>query len=224
MAFEVVLFPWQTVLFPGTIMPIRVTEGAHLEAVRHCLDTSTPFGVVLVELVGTGQGMLAEAGTLATITDHVKHEDGAIEALGVGGRRFRIREIVQEEPFLLAQVDAMEEQDSAELSPAEVDSIEELTEQFWRYANLALPKLSSSLRIHLPSDPLSRLNLICSALLVPFHQKQQLLEEDDLPRRVRVTYNILRRESAELQAFRAAMKVLRGDEDAPPGPGPFSLN
>ena len=104
------------------------------------------------------------------------------------------------------------------------DSIEELTEQFWRYANLALPKLSSSLRIHLPSDPLSRLNLICSALLVPFHQKQQLLEEDDLPRRVRVTYNILRRESAELQAFRAAMKVLRGDEDAPPGPGPFSLN
>lgn len=224
MPIEVALFPWQTVLFPGTAIPIHVSEGAHLEAVRHCLDTDTACGVVLVEMVGPGQGMLAEVGTLASIQDHVERPDGAIEAVGVGTQRFRILEILQDEPYILASAEPMEEPESADLEPKDRESIEVLTEQFQKYAELALPKLPGGLRIRLPSDPVTRLNLVCSALVVPLHQKQQLLEEGQVGRRAWIASAIIRREVAELEALRATMKVLRGDEDAPPGPYPFSRN
>ncbi|MBD3177419.1 MAG: hypothetical protein GF320_19770 [Armatimonadia bacterium] len=224
LAIEVALFPWQTVLFPGTVIPIRVSEGAHRAVVQHCVETSTPFGVVLVEMMGMGQGMLAEIGTLASIQDHVEHDDGAIEALGVGSQRFRILEIIQDDPFILAKAEPLEEHGPSDVAPSEDQAIDQLAEQFWQYAALALPKLPGSMKIQLPSDAVSRLNLICSALMVPLHQKQQLLEEDELGRRVEIASTIMRREITELAAFRAAMKILKGEDDAPPGPQPFSLN
>ncbi len=222
---EVPLFPWQTVLFPGTYFPIRVSEGPHAAAVHHCLAHGTPLGVILVEVVGAGQGILAEVGTLATLQDAVDHEDGSVETLGVGRQRFRIRRIVGDTPFLAAEAELLADAEVQHASDSEVDAtLRSVTRRFHQYASLALPQVPGNVEVQLPSERVERLNLICSAVLVPLRQKQRLLEEDSLIRRAELAETILHRETTELASYRAAMDILQGEEPHLPPPYPFSRN
>ena len=43
------LFPLQTVLFPGGLLPLRVFEVRYLDMVRRCHEAGAPFGVVALK-------------------------------------------------------------------------------------------------------------------------------------------------------------------------------
>jgi Lon protease-like protein len=86
------LFPLNTVLFPGGLLPLRVFEQRYLEMAKDCLRASTPFGVCLIR-----EG--AEVGAPATHEDigclaHIKHWDmqqlGLLQLIAQGGQRFRV--------------------------------------------------------------------------------------------------------------------------------------
>ncbi len=218
--FNVALFPSETVLFPGTLMPVRVSAGVHHAVVRHSLDHGEPFGVVLVEVGESGEAAVSRVGTLTVVRDHVRREGGTIEAIGEGSERFQIEAIVQDAPFMIARVSLVEDDPFDFGSPEAGRALEDLSQRFRRYASLALPLPHE---IQLPPNVQSRLNLICSALLVPPRQKQMLLEETDVERRMHMASTILRREICELDSLRAAMRILRGEQDAA-GPYPFSRN
>jgi hypothetical protein len=220
--FKVALFPYQTVLFPGTLIPIRVSEGAHRAVVDHCISTDSPFGVVMVEVLGEGRAVLAEVGTLALVQEHADREDGSIEVVGVGSDRFRIVRVLSDSPFVTAEVCPL--YDEVGLSPEELNrALAQLSERFHRYAGLVLTLPTESMEIQLPSDPVARLNLICSALMVPLRQKQVLLEELRVERRIEIATSIVHRETTELEALRLALGLLQGEED-PLTAVPFSLN
>ena len=40
------LFPLQTVLFPGGLLPLKVFEARYLDLMGHCMRSGEPFGVV----------------------------------------------------------------------------------------------------------------------------------------------------------------------------------
>jgi Lon protease-like protein len=42
------LFPLQTVLFPGALLPLHIFEPRYQLLVRRCVERQTPFGVVLI--------------------------------------------------------------------------------------------------------------------------------------------------------------------------------
>mgnify|MGYP006172358211 CR=1 FL=1 len=42
------LFPLQTVLFPGGLLPLKVFEARYLDLISHCLRTREPFAVVRI--------------------------------------------------------------------------------------------------------------------------------------------------------------------------------
>ena len=44
---ELPLFPLNTVLCPGIALPLHIFEERYRALVRHCIDTTSPFGVVL---------------------------------------------------------------------------------------------------------------------------------------------------------------------------------
>jgi Lon protease-like protein len=86
------LFPLNTVLFPGGLLPLRVFEQRYLEMAKDCLRAGTPFGVCLIR-----EG--AEVGAPATHEDigclaHIKHWDmqqlGLLQLIAQGGQRFRV--------------------------------------------------------------------------------------------------------------------------------------
>jgi Lon protease-like protein len=110
---ELPLFPLNTVLCPGIALPLHVFEDRYRALVRHCLETTSPFGIVLIREgreVGPGATSLRGVGTIAEIRDAGRHDDGRFDLLVVGTRRFGIRRLVEApRPYLVADVDILDE-------------------------------------------------------------------------------------------------------------------
>ena len=47
-AARVPIFPLQTVLFPGGLLPLRIFEARYMDMARACLRGKSPFGVCLI--------------------------------------------------------------------------------------------------------------------------------------------------------------------------------
>lgn len=98
---KIPLFPLEVVLFPGTPLPLHIFEERYKEMIGLCLQQQSSFGVVCAQRDG-----LAVIGCMARIV-HVVHqyEDGRMDILCQGERRFEIETLENSEPFLEAQVD-----------------------------------------------------------------------------------------------------------------------
>jgi Lon protease-like protein len=88
------LFPLNTVLFPGGVLPLKVFETRYVDMIRECMKKETPFGIVRIRS-GQEVGLAAEpddVGCLASITQWDMQEIGVLLLRAEGGQRFRIVE------------------------------------------------------------------------------------------------------------------------------------
>ncbi|HEY3163618.1 MAG TPA: LON peptidase substrate-binding domain-containing protein [Candidatus Limnocylindrales bacterium] len=110
---ELPLFPLNTVLCPGIALPLHIFEERYRSMIRHCLETTSPFGVVLIREgreVGTGSISFAGIGTIAEIRDAGSYDDGRYDLLVVGTKRFEIRRVLSgKRPYLVAEVAVLDE-------------------------------------------------------------------------------------------------------------------
>lgn len=86
------IFPLNTVLFPGGILPLKIFEQRYLDMAAACMKENTPFGICLIAS-GNETGAAAEPhpfGTLATIANWEMEQLGILMITAQGGRRFRI--------------------------------------------------------------------------------------------------------------------------------------
>jgi Lon protease-like protein len=89
---SVPLFPLQTVLFPGSLLPLRIFEARYMDMAKDCLKTGNPFGVCLIregEEVGA-PAVPEPVGCLARIADCDMEELGILKVRAEGLERFRI--------------------------------------------------------------------------------------------------------------------------------------
>jgi ATP-dependent Lon protease len=139
---ELPLFPLNTVLCPGIALPLHIFEERYRAMVRHCLETTSPFGVVLIREgreVGAGVVSFTGIGTIAEIRDAGTYEDGRYDLLVVGTRRFEIRQVLSgKRPYLVAEVDVLDE------AVGDVDAAQRLamraTRRFVSYLELLQPQ------------------------------------------------------------------------------------
>jgi Lon protease-like protein len=92
--FELPLFPLNTVLFPGGLLPVRVFEQRYMDMTKACLRDDAPFGVCCIKEggeVGT-PAIPHDIGCLAKITDWDMQQLGVLNIKAVGLRRFRVLE------------------------------------------------------------------------------------------------------------------------------------
>ena len=110
---ELPLFPLNSVLCPGIALPLHIFEDRYRAMVRHCLETTSPFGVVLIRQgreVGAGSISFTGVGTIAEIREAGTYDDGRYDLLVVGTRRFEIRHVLTgRRPYLVAEVDILDE-------------------------------------------------------------------------------------------------------------------
>ena len=94
------LFPLELVLFPDTPLPLHIFEPRYREMIGECLSQKIPFGVVRAVEKG-----LAEVGCTAEIIEVTKkYDDGRLDILTEGRRRFEVQQLDQERAFLRASV------------------------------------------------------------------------------------------------------------------------
>ena len=104
---ELGLFPLGIVLLPGEQIPLHVFEPRYRELIGECLETGEPFGLVLADDDG-----LRGVGTRATVVEVLDRlEDGRLNVVIEGGRRFRLRELTGGRSFQTGLVDDVEDED-----------------------------------------------------------------------------------------------------------------
>src|ERR1051325_11630477 len=86
------IFPLHTVLFPGSMLPLKIFEVRYMDMARACLRDSSPFGVCLIrEGEEVGAPAVPEAvGCEARIADCDVEELGILKVRAEGLGRFRI--------------------------------------------------------------------------------------------------------------------------------------
>lgn len=95
------LFPLDTVIFPGSALPLHIFEERYREMVGECLKDDRPFGVVRAE-----RTEMALIGCTARIVRVVeRYPDGRMDILCEGVRRFEIEGLDESRSFLQADVD-----------------------------------------------------------------------------------------------------------------------
>jgi uncharacterized protein len=136
---DIPLFPLHTVLCPGIVVPLHIFEARYRALTRHCLDSGTPFGVVLIRdgrEVGDQHVMaLAGVGAFAEIRRAGRYPDGRYDLLAAGTGRFTIESVdTAAEPYLVAEVTPLEDEVGDE--PRAERLAESAINRFVRYLEL----------------------------------------------------------------------------------------
>jgi uncharacterized protein len=87
------LFPLKNVLFPGTVLQLKVFEARYLDLVSQCLREQRPFGVVSLAAgreVGRGDVRFESHGVLAHIEQVDAEGTNLLRVRCLGGERFGI--------------------------------------------------------------------------------------------------------------------------------------
>jgi len=101
------LFPLNTVLFPGQLLPLHVFEPRYREMISECIVSEAPFGVVLIREGGEvgAPATPFDIGTTARVVQVERVDDGRMNILCVGEARFRLRTLNRARPFLTGSAD-----------------------------------------------------------------------------------------------------------------------
>ena len=90
------LFPLNTVLFPGGVLPLKVFEQRYIDMTKACLSEDKPFGVCLivkgdeVARPGGASPEIASVGTTARIRNWDMPQLGILHVSTLGGTRFLV--------------------------------------------------------------------------------------------------------------------------------------
>jgi len=94
------LFPLDVVLLPGTPIPLHIFEPRYKEMIGECLAQKMAFGIVRAKEDG-----IAEIGCSAEILEVTKrYDDGRMDVVCEGRRRFEVIGLNEERAFLQAEV------------------------------------------------------------------------------------------------------------------------
>ena len=116
---ELPLFPLHAVLCPGIVMPLHIFEDRYRALTRHCIETGSPFGIVMIRQ-GREAGPIpslsvAGVGALAEIREASRYADGRYDLLVAGTGRFALEDVdVTSAPYLVGTVTGLDDEVSDE--------------------------------------------------------------------------------------------------------------
>jgi ATP-dependent Lon protease len=178
----------ETVVFPEAVAPLAIGEARSIRLIDEVLNRPERLLALVVsrdpEAEEPPPELLNEIGTAAVVQRMVRVPDGTVRVLVQGLRRVRVGPYTRTEPYLEARVE--EVPDRAERT-TEVEALaRNLQGMFTRIIQL-VPHLPDELQIAVANleDPTTLSYLVASSLRLSVQERQELLEEPDLERRLR---------------------------------------
>jgi Lon protease-like protein len=112
MAFELIpLFPLSVVLLPSMPLPLHIFEDRYKDMMNEIIPNKGEFGVVFAK----DDGIVNIGCTAAVERVMRRYEDGRLDLLAIGQRRFQIAALDQEMPYLRAEVEFFNDDDASEV-------------------------------------------------------------------------------------------------------------
>jgi Lon protease-like protein len=119
------LFPLDVVLLPGAPLPLHIFEPRYKEMISEAMLDNKPFGIVRVQ-----ENSVAEVGCVADITEVVKkYEDGRLDIVTHGTKRFQIAKLDQENELLRGEVEYFEDEEERAAPKTDADKLIDLHSQ-----------------------------------------------------------------------------------------------
>ncbi len=196
--FIIPLFPLpEVVFFPGMNMPLHIFEEKYKTMILKCLEGNKQFGIVLAQ-----DNLCAEIGTIAEILDVEKLEEGKMNVLAEGRKRFKIINFLKEEPYHIAEVQNYNDT-GLEIDPSLKKSIRQI-KRLSQKALRIFDKVSDqdlSKKLKLPEEPSELMFLITANLSCPVESKQSILETNSVKDRVEKVMSLLKEEIERLEVL-----------------------
>ncbi|HEY8637719.1 MAG TPA: endopeptidase La [Solirubrobacteraceae bacterium] len=186
----------ESVAFPETLTPLAVGQERSVELINHVLARDRMLVMVSSrkpELETPGPEDLYDVGVVGIVARMLKIPDGTLRILVQATQRVKVDKWEREEPFLIARISELP--DVVEESPELVALMRNVQQTFSQIIE-HVPYLPEELQLAVTNvdDPGGLANLIAGALRLKTEDKQALLEEVDVARRLRRLAELLARE------------------------------
>jgi ATP-dependent Lon protease len=185
-----------SVTYPDTLTPLAIGQERSVQLVNDVL-----VGDRMLVMVASrepdeetpGPEQLFDVGVAGMVARMLKVPDGSLRILVQGGQRVRVDEWLSTEPYLTARVTEMP--DVIEEGP-ELTALTRNVQQTFSQIIEEVPYLPEELQMAVANleDPSALSHLIAGALRIGSEERQALLEEVDVARRLRRLSEILARE------------------------------
>jgi ATP-dependent Lon protease len=186
----------ESVTYPDTLTPLAIGQERSVRLVNDVLVGNRMLVMISSrepEQETPGPDQLYRVGVAGTVARMLKVPDGSLRILVQGGQRVRVEEWLGTEPYLTARVSELPDvlEEGRELTAL----MRNVQETFSRIIEEA-PYLPEELQMAVANldDPSALSHLIASALRIKTEERQALLEETHVARRLRRLSEILARE------------------------------
>ncbi|MGC5744796.1 endopeptidase La [Chryseobacterium sp. NFX27] len=190
------------VMFPNVVIPITAGRKTSIQLLEEAQKNGEFIGIVSQknsDLEQPAERDMYQTGTLAKIIKIIKLPEGNITAITKGFHRFKIKKIVQNQPYFKAEITKLK--DSRPKNKEEYEAllenikdlalkIIELDPNIPNAANFAIKNINNN-------DDL--LNFICTNASFPSIEKQKLLEEKSLMERANKCYEMMHEDFRKLE-------------------------
>ena len=185
-----------TVVFPDSVLPLAVGQERSIKLVDDVVSRNRLLALVASkdkEADQPGWDDLYDVGTAAVVQKMIRVPDGSLRILVQGIRRIRLVDRIQDSPYLAGRF--VEVPDVYHESPQTQALMQNVQTLFARLIGL-MPYLPEELAFAAANvdDPGALCHLVASTLRLKTEEKQQLLELDDVEKRLRAVLVILNRE------------------------------
>ncbi|MDB4964810.1 MAG: ATP-dependent protease La [Myxococcales bacterium] len=196
-----------SVLFPGSIIPIDVGRRKSVRLVEEAISKERPVIGILTQrdarTEDPTEGDMYQVGCAARILKVIKLAKDNFSVILQGVSRIRIAEYQQQEPFIIARVQAIPDPTTADVElDALVMNLKDIAKRVIKLMP-ELPKEASAL-VDSVTEPGQLADLITSNLDIQVDEKQDVLETFDLKARMRTVLQFL---SRQLEVLKVREKI-----------------
>jgi len=206
-----------TVLFPGVIIPITVGREKSIKLIRDAYKGSKIIGAITQKDMETDHPLLDDlykVGTVAQIIKILEMPDGATSVIIQGKKRFEVKELVGEDPYLIAAVTSLEDimpKKKGNQYQALIGSLKDLSLRIIQLSTNIPPEASFAVKNIESSTFL--INFICSNSDVDIASKQKLLETSEIIKRAQALLEHLSREVQMLELKKDIQSKVKSELD-----------
>ena len=206
-----------TVLFPGVVIPITATRDKSVKLIKHANASDKLIGVVSQKDSSVSEPTFSDInkiGTVAKILRVLQMPDGNLTIIIQGKKRFQIKNIVSEDPFILSSVNEIKEfnpeKDDKEFI-ATIDSIKDLSLKIIN-DNPNIPTEASFAIKNIHSNSFL-VNFVSSNMNISISDKYKILEIDNLQQRALCCLKFMNIEFQKLSLKNDIQSRVRTDLD-----------
>lgn len=199
------MFPLNTVVFPGSTVPLRVFEERYRSLVQELLEAPRPdqrlFGTVGIregyEVGDHGTQSLYRVGCRLQLTEVTSHQDGTFTIEAVARDRVRLLALRRGERFPIGEIDDLPDTDA----PVPDSVRARATKAYAAYHDAAAGLVGEPTAEQLPQDPVWFSWALAGLAPLPMAERQSVLECDDPAARIELVTELLRAETRAVRAI-----------------------